>query len=121
LTDPTGADAARQMLATNGPLDFVQQAGLQQPASGGSGLQLAGGPLPVPPGGPVAPRPPGAVAAVGALTGGAGSPFQVQRTSVRFAGPAGMKVTWYAPTPDGKVGFAANFIETPGRYNFLQA
>src|SRR5262249_8776625 len=83
LTAPTGEDAARQMLATSVPLEFVQQAGLNQPAKGGSGLQLAGGPLPVPPGGPLPPgggpglppgggppatRPAGAVAPGRALT-----------------------------------------------------
>ena len=76
------------------------------------------------PGVPGVPRPgyglPGAVAAVGALTGSA-SPFPVQRTEVRFVGPAGMKISWYAPSPDGRAGFGPQYLEAPARYNFLQA
>src|SRR5258708_14822000 len=64
--------------------------------------------------------PPGAVAAVGALTS-APSPFSVQRTAVRFVGPPGMKISWYAPRPDGRPGFSAQYLEAPARYNFLQA
>jgi hypothetical protein len=63
---------------------------------------------------------PGAVAAVGALTGG-GSPYPAQRTEVRFTGPNGMRISWFAPTPDGKAGFGQQYLEAPGRYNFLQA
>jgi hypothetical protein len=80
-----------------------------------------GGLAPMPPGLPPGLQPPGAVAAVGALTAPTASPFCVQRSEVRFAGPAGMKVSWFAPGPDGKPGFGAQFLETPGRYNFLQA
>jgi hypothetical protein len=61
------------------------------------------------------------VAAVGALTGAPASPFAVQRTEVRFGGPPGMRVTWFAPGPDGKPGFGPQYLEAPGRYNFLQA
>jgi hypothetical protein len=75
----------------------------------------------LPPGLPPGLRPPGAVAAVGALTNPVASPFCVQRTEVRFAGPSGMKVSWFAPGPDGKPGFGSQFLEAPGRYNFLQA
>jgi hypothetical protein len=32
-----------------------------------------------------------------------------------------MKVSWYAPAPDGKPGFTASRIDVPGRYNFIQA
>jgi hypothetical protein len=65
--------------------------------------------------------PAGAVAAVGALPGGVPSQFPTHRTSVRFLSPAGMKVSWFAPSPDGKTGFANNQLVAPGRYNFLQA
>ena len=66
------------------------------------------------------PGPPGAVAAVGALTGGP-SPFKAQRTEVRFVGPAGMKISWFVPGPDGKVAPSPQYLEAPGRYNFMQA
>ena len=66
--------------------------------------------------------PPGAVAAVGALTGAhAGQQFPTQRTSVRFTAPVGMKLSWYAPGPDGKPTFSTTPLEVPGRYNFAQA
>jgi hypothetical protein len=64
--------------------------------------------------------PPGAVPAVGALTGKPG-PFAPQRTSVRFVRPSGMRVTWFTQGPDGKPSFSTTPIEAPGRYNFLQA
>jgi hypothetical protein len=32
-----------------------------------------------------------------------------------------MKVSWYAPAPDGRPGFGSNQLVVPGRYNFLQA
>lgn len=69
--------------------------------------------------------PPGAVAmapGVGGPDGGPGGcPPPPKRTEVRFAGPAGMKVSWYSCGPDGHPTFAGNQIEAPGRYNFLQA
>jgi hypothetical protein len=40
---------------------------------------------------------------------------------VFFTAPLDMKVSWYAPSPDGRGGFTANAIDVPGRYNFLQA
>jgi hypothetical protein len=43
-----------------------------------------------------------------------------KRTEVSFTTPHGMKVSWYAPTADGKAGFTANRIDAPGRYNFVQ-
>jgi hypothetical protein len=76
---------------------------------------MPGGPL------PQALRPPGAVAAVGALTGSNGSPFPIQRTEVRFVGPAGMRISWYGPTAEGKGGFSATYLDAPASYNFLQA
>src|SRR5262249_2830077 len=90
----------------------------------GSPSQLAGGPMPagpLPGGGP-----PGAVAAVGALTNPGATPFPTCRTEVRLVGPAGMKISWYGAAvggaaAGGKSGLASNFIEAPGRYNFVQA
>jgi len=126
------------------PLDLVRQAGFNP--NGKSGVTQAQyvppGPTPAltPPGIPVQPgfpgapmgtpggnpfQPgmgaPGAVAAVGTLAGGAPAPYPVQRTEVRFTGPNGMRVAWYAPTPDGRPGFGPTYLEAPGRYNFLQA
>jgi hypothetical protein len=99
----------------------------------GSGVVQAGGlraggampPGAMPPGGGMT-MPPNAVAAVGALTGGMGgmggmgAPFTPQRTEVRFLSPAGMKVSWYAPSSGGKGGFSAESLGVPGRYNFVQ-
>jgi hypothetical protein len=137
VSPPNGASAAQAMLRQSVPLEMVQQAGysMSGPMGGPAGdIRQASGVCPpgmpgggMPGGGlpnPMLPpglRPPGAVAAVGALTGGAGTPFAVQRTSVRFVGPAGMKITWYSPTPDGKAGFGPQYLEAPGRYNFTQA
>lgn len=61
--------------------------------------------------------PPGAVAAVGAMPGGM-PPMANSRSSVRFLGQDGMKVSWLAPTATG-IGFSSR-LEVPGRYNFLQ-
>jgi hypothetical protein len=51
------------------------------------------------------------------------SRFPTQRTSVRFASPAGMRISWFAPGAgaDGKGGYLATQLTTPGRYNFVQA
>jgi hypothetical protein len=132
-TPVTGESAARAMLAQSVPLDLLQQAYNKNGKMAPEILQVqAGGPMMLPaPGGisppGMAPQPlppgvriPGAVAAVGALTGGGAAPFPVQRTEVRFVGPNGMKISWYAPTADGKAGFGAQALEAPGRYNFLQ-
>ena len=67
---------------------------------------------------------PGAVAAVGALvpgsmTGGFGAAAMANgRTSVKFTGPAGMKVSWQLPT--GEFNSEANALTAPLAYNFLQ-
>jgi hypothetical protein len=149
IKPPNGADAARAMLAQSMPLDMIQQSGYFKDSS--LPIMPTGGPCPggvcpapgggyppgmIPPGQVMSPpgiagvppgalppglRPPGAVAAVGALTGGVAAPFPVQRTEVRFVGPAGMKIAWYGPTADGKGGFGPQFLEAPARYNFLQA
>ncbi len=147
---PTGEAAARTMLAQSQPLELLQQAHLlgggpggfsppprvipaanlisppgipPVPGTGVPGLGMAsgGGPAPVSPYMPQGLRPPGAVAAVGALTGPSVSPFGTQRTEVRFVGPPGMKISWFAPSADGKPGFGSQFLEAPARYNFLQA
>jgi hypothetical protein len=141
---PSGADAARAMISSSQPLDLVQQSGFMKdssyPIMQTSG-QCPGGMCPAPgmggppanmispPGIAAAPpgalppglRPPGAVAAVGALTGGPAAPFPVQRTEVRFVGPTGMKISWYGPSADGKGGFGPQYLQAPARYNFLQA
>ncbi|WP_052639995.1 hypothetical protein [Zavarzinella formosa] len=65
--------------------------------------------LPVPAMGPF-----GAVAAVGALPGGAMAPINA-RTSVRFSDPANMSISWY-----GAGGLNDNALVTPARYNFPQ-
>jgi hypothetical protein len=89
------------------------------PAMGpmGSGLTNMlghGGILPVP-----AMGVPGAVAAVGAYGPGSemyAGMYAGGRTSIRFANPAGMKVTWQAA--DGN--FPDSGLEAPARYNFPQ-
>lgn len=81
-----------------------------------SGAQLAhgtGGILPAPSMGPW-----GAVAGVGMV--GPGGPrvpmYADARSSIRFANPAGMKVSWLGPA-----GFTdATALEAPARYNFPQ-
>jgi len=134
----TGTEAARAMLAQNVPLDAVQRASYSTPAGAVSGIMpanLACPPGGCPPGMPGMPGaagmlggggmpgayPPGAVAAAGALTGGMPSPFPSQRTEVRFVEPAGMKVYWYVPSPQGKPTVSQVPLDVPGRYNFMQA
>lgn len=84
------------------------------------GVPFAPG-MPAPGNQPVPGGPAGVVAAVGALT--APPPgVPVSRTEVRFVGPAGMKITWFAPGPDGRPGFGnTEQLEAPARYNFAQA
>jgi hypothetical protein len=114
------------MLAQSMPLELMQQS-RYAPGGPGNGLMPVGNVLappgiaPVPPGLPPGMRPPGAVAAVGALTGPQVSPFGVQRSEVRFVGPPGMKISWYTPGGDGKGTFGPQYLEAPARYNFLQA
>jgi len=62
--------------------------------------------------------PPGVVAGVGMMVQPA--PISVQRTSVRFLRPEGMKVSWYVPSPDGRPTFSTTQLDAPGRYNFTQ-
>jgi hypothetical protein len=85
------------------------------PAAGGPAFQFQRGILPVPSMGP-----PGAVAAVGAIVPGMGGPgaVAVGRTSVKFTGPAGMKVTWQMP--GGGFNDESTGLTAPKEYNFLQ-
>ena len=94
--------------------------GLPGHGTSGPGMGLAPGVMPQ--GGPGISQPgiPGAVAAVGALTGQP-APNGSARTEIRFVGPAGMKIAWYAPRNDGRPGFSTQFLEAPARYNFLQS
>jgi hypothetical protein len=123
--EPTGADYARAMLQQHYPQEVIQQAYRGQPGptpllltSGlGHGPTVPG--PPPPPGGPG--NPPGAVAAIGALGPGQHAPYTAFRTEVRFVGPAGMRISWYAPRPDGRAGFTSQYLEAPARYNFIQA
>jgi hypothetical protein len=89
------------------------------PASGfggppsGPGAPVNAGILPTP-----GQSPPGAVAAVGAIVPGMQPPGINQRTSIRFTGPAGMKVTWQLP--GGGFNDEASGLTAPKEYNFLQ-
>jgi hypothetical protein len=131
---PDDVTAAR-MMSTSVPLDIFQQTVAKTMAPGSDIIQAQafgpGGPGMAPnfagnmPGAPgIMPvgmgGPPGAVAAVGAAPS-RGAPSPAQRTEVRFVGPAGMKIAWFAPTPDGRAGFTTQYLEAPGRYNFMQA
>jgi hypothetical protein len=147
---PQGKAAAMAMLNSSLPLNAVQQTSFNDAGNNPSAILPAGGlpqgamPPPAglsPPGVPVVPgapggmgpmgpglpltmggpKAPGAVAAIGALTGPGPQQMGAQRTEVFFTGPPTMKVSWYAPTVDGRAGFTADYIECPGRYNFLQA
>jgi hypothetical protein len=140
---PSGKEAAMAMIQNSMPLELMQQAGYTSGMPSTLMHAQAQGTLPgamtqpgglTPPGLPSMPNgpmggimqtggsgPPGAVAAVGALTGGTPARYSPARTEVRFAGPNGMKVSWYTGDPSGKGGFSLAGIEAPGRYNFTQA
>lgn len=93
--------------------------GMMPPGGPGMGPGGPGGPGGLPMG---VPYPPGAVAAIGALTGHNGpAGMHPQRTEIYFTGPLSMRISWYAPHAGGKGGFSPDYIEAPGRYNFLQA
>ena len=127
----SGIDLAGAWINPGTPSGVVQASGSCPPGgcppgamTGGPGLNPPGVPgAPVPPSGaPAFSFPPGAVAGVGALPPGMPSRFPTKRTEVRFVGPDKMKITWYAPGPDGKPGFTATQpLEAPARYNFPQA
>ena len=99
-----------------GDSKIVQANGFGGPGAGygGPGPHSNAGILPVPGMGP-----PGAVAAVGALVPGMQRAPNTQRTSIRFTGPAGMKVTWQLPS--GEFNPEATGLTAPADYNFLQA
>jgi hypothetical protein len=141
---PSGKEAAMAMIQNSMPLEMVQQAGYTPGMPSSLMHAQAQGTLPgmmaqpgglTPPGVPAMPGgpmgngimqtagngPTGAVGAVGALTGGTPARYAPARTEVRFAGPNGMKVSWYTGDPSGKGGFSLAGIEAPGRYNFTQA
>jgi hypothetical protein len=94
---------------------------------GQSGVMQASAPgapqLPPPPPGMFAPQ--GLVNAAGALPNQAPVAFPVQRSQLKFVGPAGAKVSWYVAAPaDGGEAPTAKLqhaLSVPGRYNFLQA
>jgi len=130
-------EAARAEFARNVPPEILQQITYKEDAralaaaTGGKAMlgPPALGGAPVPFGSPALPGPvppigsglPGAVAAVGALTGGSAQPFPTMRTEVRFTGPADMKISWYAPSADGRsAGFSSDALLAPVRYNFVQ-
>lgn len=122
-------------------LMLAQGPGMPPPPGGGLPPLAPPGGMLTPPGMPFAPGmpgmpggnpmmpgatgfqpPPGAVAAIGALKSTPhGVNFPVSRTQVRFVQPVGMKVHWYTKSPDGKESYSQFPIDTPGRYNFLQA
>ena len=136
--EPTGADYARAFIAQQYPPEILHEAKFQPPPPGLVPVHFTGQPQGAvqqvnyqPPASPTfnpihagipgiaPPGPPGAVAALGALTGQPSS-FGVHRTEIRFVGPAGMKISWFAPRQDGKAGFTPQYLEAPARYNFLQ-
>ena len=135
LPEDTGAIVPAGFVAQAGGGPGIQQAqamgpgmgmpgpGMGMPGPGmgmpGMGMAPPGG---MPTGGPGISQPgvPGAVAALGALTGQP-SPYSAARTEIRFVGPAAMKIAWYAPRADGRPGFSTQFLEAPARYNFLQS
>ena len=87
-----------------------QAAGPFQHGPGMPNFYPGGGILNVP-----AMGPPGAVASVGALPGYGGMQPSNSRTSVKFADPAGMSVTWFGPNGLNEIP-----LTTPARYNFAQ-
>lgn len=128
---PSGAAAARAMVANSVPLGMVQPVGYNPAGAPPGAVVPAGGITPVGmpamPGGPV----PGGVPALGAVglpgggpgggPGGPGGGGQVSaRSEVRFTGPTDMKISWYAPQAGGKNGFTTTPLQVPGRYNFVQ-
>lgn len=127
VSPPSGAEAARAMMAQSVPLDLVQTSAVNGAASSTGIMRAGGAPLSPggfsPPGVPFQPIvqagfPPGAVAAAGASTGRSAHPFPTKRTEVRFVGPEKMQVTWCGTTPDGRP--AQGYVSVPGRYNFVQ-
>jgi hypothetical protein len=123
---PNGGNS---MMPPSGPLGRAPMG--MNPSVPPNGMMTPGGQLPpgnmmFAPGGPFpGGRPPGAVAALGAITGPGFMPpgpgYKIGRTQIRFARPSGMKVAWLTQGEGGKATYSATVIEAPGRYNFLQA
>lgn len=87
---------------------------------GGMGGSLYDTGVPNPPGILPVPGmgPPGAVAAVGAINPLMAQQPTNQRSSIRFVGPAGMRIGWQLP--GGNFTDEANSLTAPAAYNFLQ-
>jgi hypothetical protein len=125
---PPGAEAAAAMMSRSMPMDIVQAAGVSYSGLP-SGVVQAGGFSPAsvpfqacgPSMGGGSAYPPGVVAAQGAITSPALDRFPTKRTEVRFVAPTGMKVSWYAPAPNGQQGFTTQSLDVPFNYNFAQA
>ncbi|HZT80976.1 MAG TPA: hypothetical protein VFA26_12165, partial [Gemmataceae bacterium] len=115
---PGGIPGAMPMPAGISPLGVPAMPPVPGAPNGPPAVRTGPGGAPMAP--PPSPYPPGAVAAVGAITPGMAAPFCSARTSVRFVEPSGMKVSWYTPGAPGKNGFAAASLDVPARYNFLQ-
>jgi hypothetical protein len=102
-------NAVRQTAATaNNAADSKTDSSVQQAV--GWGARNGAAPIPS--------SVPGAVAATGALVGPQYNPYGNGRTSIRFVGPAGVKVAWF--NGQGPGGFTSTMVEAPGRYNFPQ-
>jgi hypothetical protein len=88
----------------------------------GAGM-MGAPPLPPPPPGMFAPQ--GVVNAAGALSNQTQGGFPVQRSQIKFVGPAGAKISWYVASgetgSDGKAVRLQHALPVPSRYNFLQA
>jgi hypothetical protein len=135
MPPPAGTKAAK---ATSAPSGVVQAAaagtdfhGGIMPCSGSCSGGACGPVMTLGPNGALGPvgvgggcPPPGAVAAIGALTGGAAAGLPAgmgaQRTSVRFTAPDGMRISWFGTSLEGRSGYDANSITVKGRYNFAQ-
>jgi hypothetical protein len=123
------SDGSNSMLLPRGTLGTfsgMNVAAAPPSMQGPGGVMMPPGAMQYMPGGGPFPggRPPGAVAAIGALTGngpGQGQGYAIGRTQVRFVGPSGMKIAWLTQGQDGKPTYSAPMVEAPGRYNFLQA
>jgi hypothetical protein len=113
------------------PMMPNMQMPMMPPNMGGASVRPMGmppmpGPMPgaIPPV-PTMMSPQGKVFAQGALMGPGNQPFPIKRSQVRFAGPAGAKIGWYAATGvnerDGRPIMVPHTLDVPGRYNFLQA
>lgn len=108
-----GKATGGQVVRAHIPGGYSDKAGAGVVQVNGSGGPPVGGILPVPGMGP-----PGAVAAVGALVPPFRAPATNQRSSVRFTGPAGMKITWQLPT--GGFNDENSGLTAPKEYNFVQ-